>query len=572
MRYLMNPHKRKRVRLQDRILLWVRTLLLALLAMALARPLLRPETSDSSDKPTRNVIIVLDATYSMGQSVGQTTAFEVAQTMSQDIVRGLPNDATISLIQLDHRANVIQRKVSDLDSVHDAIGRARLSDMSGRMPDAIEAVEELLQHTTGLPPELYLVSDMQRSTWSPTPQDNRDALTMLASLSTRCDTRVLDTGGRSGFNAFMTRFEPDDKVMAVGMESRFEVDIAASDMPADSTLLVTLFVDENTNPTRQRGESSNNSSLVHRPTERKIATKELQVAELKDGRATLEFHYTFVEPGEHLLRVELSGDRLATDNRRYYLATVPRDVKVLVVDPSGGSDSSVTEPASAANLRGAIAPVTPPGFDRLSRYAVSVRNPSGVFELNMDEFGVVVLANVGNLTDGLTKRLEQYVADGGRLLIFVGDAVKPYEYNTKLLNGGAGLLPCELTDAVGLSPRDAARRTDLQSVREPGDNDSPVGLQIRPTKNEDETHAVLFELVYGGVGVAPHPAVANVRQMTKTAAPPSISRYMPVNGFNVAVAVSVRELRLRSLLYADGAVPWRDATARFTKAGGSADG
>ena len=39
---------------------------------------------------------------------------------------------------------------------------------------------------------------------------------------------------------------------------------------------------------------------------------------------------------------------------------------------------------------------------------------------------------------------------------------------------------------------------------------------------------MLFDLVYSGVGSSPHPAVANMRQMTKAAAPPSISRYMPV--------------------------------------------
>ena len=142
MRYLMNPKKRRRVRLQDLILLLVRTVVPGVLVIALARPLLRPDSRRHGAAP-RHVVIVLDGTYSMGQSIGQTTAFAVAQTMAQDIVRGLPKDAVVTLVYLGNRAEVIKERTSDHDSVHDAIGRARVSDMAGRMADAIEAVEKL---------------------------------------------------------------------------------------------------------------------------------------------------------------------------------------------------------------------------------------------------------------------------------------------------------------------------------------------------------------------------------------------------------------------------------------------
>src|SRR6476660_6616946 len=70
MRYLMNPRKRRRVRLQDLILLLVRTVVPGLLVIGLARPLLRPDPGGTA--APRNVVIVLDGTYSMGQAIGQT--------------------------------------------------------------------------------------------------------------------------------------------------------------------------------------------------------------------------------------------------------------------------------------------------------------------------------------------------------------------------------------------------------------------------------------------------------------------------------------------------------------------
>src|SRR5436190_14889419 len=130
MRYLMNPKKRRRVRLQDLILLLVRTIVPGLLVIGLARPLLRPDNNTTT--VPRNVVIVLDGTYSMGQSIGQTTAFQVAQTMAQDVVRGLPKDAIVTFVYLGSRPEVVKEATGDHDSVHDAIGRARVSDQAGR--------------------------------------------------------------------------------------------------------------------------------------------------------------------------------------------------------------------------------------------------------------------------------------------------------------------------------------------------------------------------------------------------------------------------------------------------------
>jgi len=55
----------------------------------------------------------------------------------------------------------------------------------------------------------------------------------------------------------------------------------------------------------------------------KLLTRELTPADLRGGRATIVLPHTFVDPGEHLLRVELEGDGLAVDNQRFYLTNVP---------------------------------------------------------------------------------------------------------------------------------------------------------------------------------------------------------------------------------------------------------
>lgn len=495
MRYLMNPKKRRRVQLQDLILLLVRTVVPGVLVFALARPLFRPDTGTGAEPAARHVAIVLDGTYSMGQSIGQTTAFAVAQTMAQDIVRGLPKDTEISLLYLGSKPEVLLERTTDRDQAHDAIGRTQVSDMAGRMADAVAALEPLLA-ADGAAAEVYLVSDLQRSTWTATAEDRREPQELLARLAQRHGAFVLDTGGANAFNAYLTRFEPQNSVSAVGMENRYEIDVEVRNMPAGGKLWLTLYADEDRAPAL--------ASAQQKPG--KIATRELTAADLRGGRATVTLAHTFVEPGEHLLRAELEGDGLATDNQRYYLTTIPGNVEVLVIDPKHDPAPAADPLASGSgHLQNAIAPRTPKGFERLSPFAVTVQRPDEVLQLNLERFAVVVLANVGNPSDGLVSRLEQYVGDGGNLLIFVGDAVAPYDYNTKLLKAGKGLLPCELQAATGLAPADAL-------------------VQIKATP--DRSAELLHGLVY--TASEPHPAVANVRHIIRQPAPPSVSRWMPL--------------------------------------------
>ena len=304
MRYLMNPKKRRKIRLQDRILLVLRTVLLAVLAVALARPILRPAEAATAARAARRAVIVLDGTYSMGRRVGQTTAFELGRTMAQDVLRGLPKDASAAFVFLGHAPKVVKPWTADLAAVHDAVSQTRLSDGAGRMPDAIESVARLIADAPGPSPEVYLVSDLQRLTWAATDEDPRDGPAMLADLRRSAEVFVLDTGAGLRSNAYLTRFEPLEKVMAVGVEARFEVDVEVKNMPLDATLLLTLFENaewgmRNAEPfSRDPQGSAAATRPGARPTERKIETRELPVRDFVQGRLTTTFRYTFLESGK----------------------------------------------------------------------------------------------------------------------------------------------------------------------------------------------------------------------------------------------------------------------------------
>jgi hypothetical protein len=96
-------------------------------------------------------------------------------------------------------------------------------------------------------------------------------------------------------------------------------------------------------------------------------------------------------------------------------------------------------------------------MEKLSHFDVKTVHPLRVTFENLSSYTAVVLAGTGVMSDGLASRLERYVADGGALWLFLGDAVNLYDYNKHLYRDGNGLLPCPLgerrTAEKGVHPR-----------------------------------------------------------------------------------------------------------------------
>ena len=80
---------RRRLRIEQIILLLIRTLILVLLALALARPVLEEGASLLTGRSAVHRVIVLDNSYSMGQLVGGRPLFEKAKQFAYDLAEKL---------------------------------------------------------------------------------------------------------------------------------------------------------------------------------------------------------------------------------------------------------------------------------------------------------------------------------------------------------------------------------------------------------------------------------------------------------------------------------------------------
>src|ERR1041385_1430375 len=80
----------RRMRIEDLILLALRCLLLALLALALARPALKTASGDFFGQSKVTGAIILDNSSSMGMSDGTMTRFEKAKKAAEQALETMP--------------------------------------------------------------------------------------------------------------------------------------------------------------------------------------------------------------------------------------------------------------------------------------------------------------------------------------------------------------------------------------------------------------------------------------------------------------------------------------------------
>ncbi len=158
----------------------------------------------------------------------------------------------------------------------------------------------------------------------------------------------------------------------------------------------------------------------------------------------------FSSPGDHLVEVSIDDDPLELDNRRYMVVPVREALKVLLVD---GHFKSEPYQAETDYLAQALSPtVELPGQPRPIR--VEVIPESQFLNRELADYDVVVLCNVAQFSQRDVTAIDDFLSQGGGVVIFGGDQVVPDNYNRLLYVDGKGILPA----AIGPSVGDAVKR------------------------------------------------------------------------------------------------------------------
>jgi hypothetical protein len=159
--------------------------------------------------------------------------------------------------------------------------------------------------------------------------------------------------------------------------------------------------------------------------------------------------------------VSVAGDALGIDDRRYVRATLRDEVRVLLVD---GDPRTVRHDDELFYVEAALRPGDREDSGTSVR-SITAEELSGIVKIrgqaptiDLNDFDVVVLANVAALPAERVTALADWVRAGGGILVAPGDRVDPAAYDKTMLP----LLPQSLRDPIdttwGASPEDRDSR------------------------------------------------------------------------------------------------------------------
>ncbi len=466
MEFLLQAMKknRRRLRIENLLLLIIRTLIVLLFVMAIARPLIKSRGFfDILDRLQRNLVLVVDNSYSMGYKTGPTTSFERGLKWARSLVQTLESGDKISIVFMNSSPEPLYENPvtiggeDDKKSIATDMSSIRLSSKTTNVPRTLDKVVEILDkfEPEARPGEMtqrktvYLITDCQVNGWG---QDGVPATKHLTKISEqfsrrKADLQVLDVGEKDSPNFAVTSLKCDHALVGTDIPVTFEATLENFSKITFPDVVVSLTVDD-------------------------LPQQDVTI-DLDPGKPRkLLFNYLFKDRGYHHLRVEAKTDRLGADNEAYLAVSVHDNVEVLVID---GRHSVEAWESESDYIRAFFyAGISVEGRPRILPFRETIRTHMEFESLmqgdavgELRQYDIILLANLSDLTPEAVAAITSYVEQSGSVLIFLGDTVIPERYNQFMYQEGAGILPAKLKDVKGDRERLTPITLDIQSYDHP---------------------------------------------------------------------------------------------------------
>ncbi|HEX2973475.1 MAG TPA: BatA domain-containing protein [Tepidisphaeraceae bacterium] len=431
-------------RLRQSVLLLVRMLIVALLAMALARPVVRGKWSGLAQKGRVTAVIILDRSYSMAyQEVGRTR-FDKARDAVLQILASLRKGDEVSLILLGDQLETLYRDpTTNLQMAARDVAELQVSNGMADFERGLAVAKTLLDQPTRINRELYLVCDRQAVNWR-TLEHNSGAAFRKGLAKPNNPTRffVIPGGGDDTENVAIESLALVDPLAVRGQPAEAEIRVRNhGSMPCTNAQLTLSLITPSDTP--------RDGKITGRP----LKTASVTVAPM--SMTTLRLPVAFDQVGSHVLTARIASPGLEADNRF--------DTAIDVIDPAHvliiSGDEAVEEVRRESFfLRLALAPyqtaLKRPGDPAV----VSIRGVEEWPRIDLAKYQVVILANAPQITLDQARALEQKVFEGAGLIIAPGNLSRIDNYNTVLYRNGTGLMPARLEPPVSA---DGSRATSL---------------------------------------------------------------------------------------------------------------
>ena len=455
MDFLLEADKknRKRVQLENFLILALRCLAMLLLGLLLARPFLPSAvTSILGQKEQFERVVLLDDSLSQRVLVDNVPALDNAKNKLKEMLTDLAqSDSSDDWVTVFLTSNTEQPILANepvtrgtLPTLIDAVDGIDGADGAADYGLSLTQVKQYVAgQRDSISRIVYLLTDLRQRDWLPEAGESAETAPnrLVQDLGKEATQGfVVDVGSTSDQNIGVTDVRSQDLLVANRIV-RFEVDLASYAREPISNLRVSLQIDE---------QPPIIETLDQLPA---------------GGKETVTFRYLFqpvagtrtgvdesVASGwqNHRIRVELDRESLSgpqsqlnqllDDDSRFFGARILNGIPVLLVDgdPSADSQRSETHYLRYLDIFGT----------GLKTRVVTVAD---LETIPLADYKVIFLCNLDEISSDRVKVLEQWARDGGSVVFMPGNQVRAEAFNATFYREGQGLSPLQL-DAIAGDP------------------------------------------------------------------------------------------------------------------------
>ena len=396
----------RRFQLRQLLILLLRMAIIALIALALARPFLTLGLPVASVRAKTDVIIVLDNSYSMAYQDINGIRLDKAKTLATDIIDTLRHGDRAALILMSDIPKPVFRQLTpDIESVTAAINDTETSYRTTNVQPSLELAHEILTESEQLNKEIYLISDFAQNGWA---NWNR--------LPNRSGARIalIPVAEGEAHNTSIKEIRPSNQLIGVDLPFQLNVTTVNHSVAPLNQNILTLFIG---------GE--------------KQKTMSFSVAANESLNTTLT--YNFSTPGTHIGYLTLTDDRLNIDNQRYFALDALGEVRVLCVGEQTEYLTLALNPHTESRQPSVVSSQQ---RDFLTdRQQLSLRSkhntmilptqctPDEFVTFPLEDYDVIVLADVLTMSRQMSAQLREFTRHGKSIIVFVSDRSNATSYN-----------------------------------------------------------------------------------------------------------------------------------------------
>ena len=417
----------RRVRIEQLLLLAVRTMIVVLIVLAVARLRWRQTPGTTvAGQPTLKVLVI-DRSFSMGHRKDDTTRFDEAKSAAvRRIGTSHAGDAFLVVLMGEPPEVIVEEPAffpakSLVAELNDPTA-IRLYHRGADLAATLTKVHELVKHNLKRFPrfgaaEVFCFTDMARHTWAKNvPEDNMQptsrgisaaALERIEQLRDITADRlyVVDVGAGSSENTAVTDVHVESPYATVGRPVRIDAKVKHLGSQPRRDMSVEVLID---------GE--------------RVKQFQLDIAAGQEV-AVPSFEHTFDAPGDHLIEVRTESDELVIDDHRWAAVRVEPALRVLCINGRPENDPLRD---GAKHLVMALSALDQP--NQLSQIQTRVVLESELLSASVDlsQYHAVIVSNVAEINREESKLLRRYLVRGGAVVFFLGDRVQADAYNRNL--------------------------------------------------------------------------------------------------------------------------------------------